>query len=94
MAPMKRMLNSLNPMKSHGGVKEKSGESKEKSAENKEKNAENKEKNAENKEKNAESNESKDKSSETSTADVKEGETTSPPSVEDKHNSQEEKPSV
>lgn len=87
MAPMKRMLNSLNPMKSHGGVKEKSGESKEKSAENKEKNAENKEKNAE-------SNESKDKSSETSTADVKEGETTSPPSVEDKHNSQEEKPSV
>ena len=34
MAPMKRMLNSLNPMKSHGGVKEKSGESKEKSAEN------------------------------------------------------------
>ena len=77
MAPMKRMLNSLNPMKSHGGVKEKSGESKEKSAENKEKNAENKE-----------------KSSETSTADVKEGETTSPPSVEDKHNSQEEKPSV
>ena len=80
MAPMKRMLNSLNPMKSHGGVKEKSGESKEK--------------NAENKEKNAESNESKDKSSETSTADVKEGETTSPPSVEDKHNSQEEKPSV
>lgn len=80
MAPMKRMLNSLNPMKSHGGVKEKS--------------AENKEKNAENKEKNAESNESKDKSSETSTADVKEGETTSPPSVEDKHNSQEEKPSV
>ena len=84
---MKRMLNSLNPMKSHGGVKEKSGESKEKSAENKEKNAENKEKNAE-------SNESKDKSSETSTADVKEGETTSPPSVEDKHNSQEEKPSV
>lgn len=80
MAPMKRMLNSLNPMKSHGGVKEKSGESKEKSAENKEKNAE--------------SNESKDKSSETSTADVKEGETTSPPSVEDKHNSQEEKPSV
>ena len=80
MAPMKRMLNSLNPMKSHGGVKEKSGESKEKNAENKEKNAEN--------------NESKDKSSETSTADVKEGETTSPPSVEDKHNSQEEKPSV
>lgn len=80
MAPMKRMLNSLNPMKSHGGVKEKSGESKEKSAENKEKNAE--------------SNESKDKSSETSTADVKDGETTSPPSVEDKHNSQEEKPSV
>ena len=73
MAPMKRMLNSLNPMKSHGGDKEK---------------------NAENKEKNAESNESKDKSSETSTADVKEGETTSPPSVEDKHNSQEEKPSV
>ena len=73
MAPMKRMLNSLNPMKSHGGVKEKSGENKEKSAE---------------------SNESKDKSSETSTADVKEGETTSPPSVEDKHNSQEEKPSV
>ena len=80
MAPMKRMLNSLNPMKSHGGVKEKGGE--------------NKEKNAENKEKNGESNESKDKSSETSTADVKEGETTSPPSVEDKHNSQEEKPSV
>ena len=87
MAPMKRMLNSLNPMKSHGGVKEKSGESKEKSGESKEKSAENKEKNAE-------SNESKDKSSETSTADVKEGETTSPPSVEDKHNSQEEKPSV
>ena len=80
MAPMKRMLNSLNPMKSHGGVKEKSGE--------------NKEKNAENKEKNGESNESKDKSSETSTADVKEVETTSPPSVEDKHNSQEGKPSV
>ena len=80
MAPMKRMLNSLNPMKSHGGVKEKGGENKEKSAENKEKSAE--------------SNESKDKSSETSTADVKEGETTSPPSVEDKHNSQEEKPSV
>ena len=87
MAPMKRMLNSLNPMKSHGGVKEKGGE-------NKEKGGENKEKNAENKEKNGESNESKDKSSETSTADVKEVETTSPPSVEDKHNSQEEKPSV
>ena len=80
MAPMKRMLNSLNPMKSHGGVKEKGGENKEKSTENKEKSAE--------------SNESKDKSSETSTADVKEVETTSPPSVEDKHNSQEEKPSV
>lgn len=80
MAPMKRMLNSLNPMKSHGGVKEKSGDNKEKSGESKEKSGE--------------SNESKDKSSDTNTAGIKEGETMSPPSVEDKHNSQEEKPSV
>ena len=78
MAPMKRMLNSLNPMKSHGGAKEKNNENKEKSGESKEK-----------------SGESKEKNSETNTTDIKEGETaTSPPIVEDKHNSQDEVPSV